>query len=45
MKSGGEQGEVKFTRPGQDEVVSWLKGVKWHDSDVNKALIKECSDV
>jgi hypothetical protein len=43
VKSGGEQGEVKFTRPEQDEVIRWLKDVMWHDEDVIKTLAEECT--
>ena len=43
VKSGGEEGEVKFTRPDQDEVVCWLKSVNWYDADVIKVLSEEFS--
>ena len=45
VRSGGEQGEVKFAHPDQGKVISWLKGLHWHDEDVIKALMKECSEV
>jgi hypothetical protein len=38
----GDQ-EVKFIRPGQDEVIIWLKDVNWYDTDVIKALAEEFS--
>jgi hypothetical protein len=37
------EGEVKFTRPEQDEVIRWLKDVMWHDEDVIKTLAEECT--
>ena len=42
MRCGNEVGEVKFTRPDQDEIIRWLKDVRWHDKDVIKALAEEC---
>ena len=41
VKSGGEEGEVKLTRPDQGEIIRWLEGVMWHDEDVIKALAEE----
>jgi hypothetical protein len=38
VKREDEQGDVRFARPDQDEVISWLKGAKWHNADVIKAL-------
>ena len=42
------EGEVKFTRPDQDEVICWLKSVGWnsvglYNEDVIKALAKDFS--
>ena len=43
LVSRQNEGEVKFTRPDQDEVVCWLKSVNWYDADVIKALSEEFS--
>lgn len=43
MKREDDQGDVRFARPYQDEVISWLKGAKWHNADVIKVLAKEFS--
>ena len=42
MRCGNEVGEVKFTRPDQDEIIKWLKDVRWHYEDVIKVLAEEC---
>ena len=42
LVSRQNEGEVKFTRPDQDEIIRWLKDVRWHDEDVIKALAEEC---
>jgi hypothetical protein len=42
LVSSQNEGEVKFTRPDQDEIIRWLKDVRWHDKDVIKALAEEC---
>ena len=42
LVSRQNEGEVKFTRPDQDEIIRWLKDVRWHDEDVIKVLAEEC---
>ena len=42
LVSSQNEGEVKFTRPDQDEIIRWLKDVRWHDEDVIKVLAEEC---
>jgi hypothetical protein len=43
MSCDDDNGEVKLTRPDQDEVVCWLKNVNWYNVDVIKALTEEFS--
>jgi hypothetical protein len=43
VKREGEHGDVRFVRPDQDEVISWLKDVEWHEAEVVKILAEECS--
>jgi hypothetical protein len=43
VKREDEQGDVRFARPDQDEVISWLKDVGWHEVEVVKILAEECS--
>jgi hypothetical protein len=42
-KREDEQGDVRFARPDQDEVISWLKDVEWYEVEVVKILAEECS--